>query len=727
MNVLELLVLSVIVITLYLGPLIVRRSPPGRRAYGWMLIANLVVAALAYISLRTDQREYGDLLGVIAVGGAICLVVVPPMLRGFARRALMADRLRLAAFLIDVRDLLQPGMGAEQERELVSAILAVRSGKVEDAVEVLREARAQTSNPMARRQLDERVVMTYLYARMWERAIDHYESTLGTEPGLVSPQLLVEMVRAYCESGDIDNAAHMVETLEASPVASEPILAFLIHRARMVFLAFVGRTGAVEAIVARTGPLGVLPEAARYFWSGVARKNAGDKKGAQLSLEQAARLSGGDHRARDLAQKTLHSLDEPGSLGPHSMSPMAAQLADRLTVLTANLPPVAQAKPAPRLVGVRWSDVPMTTGLVALTVAVAVFVRVYFHGWADLGGLVRAGANVKSAVVAGEWWRLPTSVFLHVGLLHLVLNMLGLWILGKLLEQMYGSLRFLAIYMVSGLVGALTSVYLGPPGMSAGASGAVLGILGATVAELGLHRDHYPHHWSRALLKNLVFLAIAQVVIGFIYPMIDQAAHVGGLLTGAAVAVLLSPRHKNAATGLRKALAVILAVGAFASVGYGVVGVVANDFGDTLRMYEVRSHSVNGLDVEVPALWERVTDADDNTRFVSASPHSQLYLGRQRDVSIDEGLALLESNFDRESVRRATRLVFAVPDPWQGRELLIKTEDIIGDQLYRVVVFARRTGNELWAGSFRIPEALAEDAAPTLHHILESVTTSRRR
>ena len=721
----EILLLSVIVATAYLGPMVLRRSPPGRRLYGWMLVADLVLAIVAFAARGEEPDEVADLVGAIAIGGAICLVLVPPVLRDLSRRCLLADRLRLALLVIDLRELLQPGMGARQERELVEAIVAVRSGKVEAAVEVLREARATLSDPLARRQIDERIVMTYLYARHWDQAITHFESTLDGNPGPTSPQLLVEMVRAFCEVGELDKAATLVEGLEDSPIAEEPLLAFLLNRSRMVFLAFVGRTTAVEAIVAPSGPLGAMPAAARQFWAGVARLNAGDRSGARSSLEQAARLSGRDRRARDVAEKTLDSIDEPGVVGPHAVSPPVAELADRLTTLATNAKasPQSPAQRAPKLAGVSWRQVPTTTAVVVSNIVAAIAVALSFGSSGDIGGLVIAGANLKSAVAVGEWWRLPASMFLHVGILHLVLNMYGLWILGRLVEQMFGSLRFFVVYMSAGLVGALASFYFGAPGLSAGASGAVFGVLGAATVELAVHRQSYPERWRRALLGNLIFLTLANVAIGFYYPAIDQSAHLGGLVAGAAVAALVSPRAGFARGAPLRAVVSGLALFAWLALGYAAYGVATTDYGDTLARYEVVERRVEGFRLRVPADWQ----VDDRVLVDSSGLISLavVFVGVVEGEELDLAAELSSwENLSRGQVdtsRRATRNLFSVGVGWQSRELVATVDGLGGEQHLRVLLFGKTTAEGLWLGKYLIPEALAADSAAVLDAALASV------
>jgi membrane associated rhomboid family serine protease len=721
----EILLLSVIAVTAWVSPMVFRRSAPGQRTYAWLLIGDLVLAIVAFTARRggADPRT-ADLLGVIAIGAAVCLVMVPPILRDVARRALARDRLRLAALLIDLRELLQPGMGARAERELVDSIMAVRSGRVDEAVAVLRETRASADNPLARRQLDERIVLTYLSARRWEDAIGHYEATLGAIPGPLSPQLLVEMIRAYCEAGRLDGAADLVRRLEDSPVAEEPVLAFFVNRARLVFLAFVGRTAAVETLIGARGALGMLPDASRHFWSGVARLNAGDPSGARNALEQALRHAGRDRRAREVTERALESLEQTGGAGPRAVPPPVAELADLVAgrALAAKAPPQATG---PRLTGVGLRAIPVTAGLIAANLAVAVLMMALYGSTADLGGLVRFGANVKSAVAVGEWWRLPASTFLHIGLLHLVLNMYGLWIVGRLVEQMTGSLRCFAIYMVAGLGGAFASYYVGGPETSAGASGAVFGLLGALLVELGVHRRAYPQRWRSALFGNLVFLTLANIAIGFLYPAIDQSAHLGGLVAGALATLLLSRKSRLGETAPIRVVAALLAVIGAASVGYAAAGVAATDFGDTLARYPTAQRTMGGLEVTVPAHWQAVARERE---YGDPSLRVMLGLLRLEGVAVDEAVAEILAREEKELLheegphtRRALDRRLALVEPWTSRELAINIDSMGGEQRFRVAVFGRRAGGEAWVGWIYFPEALADDLAPIAAEMLQSI------
>lgn len=163
-----------------------------------------------------------------------------------------------------------------------------------------------------------------------------------------------------------------------------------------------------------------------------------------------------------------------------------------------------------------------------------------------------------AAVAAGEWWRLLTAPFLHAGLWHVGLNMFALWILGSLIEPLLGRWRFVAVYLVSALAGAVASYAFGNPGViSVGASGAVFGLLGATIVALRkLNRD----------VSGVLVLLVINLVLGFVFPGIDWRAHLGGLLAGMLLtaAMVAVPRRYMAAGAVAASAAVLAAIVAVA-------------------------------------------------------------------------------------------------------------------------------------------------------------------
>jgi rhomboid protease GluP len=154
--------------------------------------------------------------------------------------------------------------------------------------------------------------------------------------------------------------------------------------------------------------------------------------------------------------------------------------------------------------------------------------------------LVHWGSNLAVRTLHGEWWRLLTSMFLHFGVFHLALNMLALWSSGRLAERLYGSGRFLLLYVASGMTGSMASVWWNPGIHSVGASGAIFGIIGGLLAFMADPRTRIPTSIARAQLSSLAVFVAYNLLNGVSHRGIDNAAHLGGLAGGFVIGWLLS-------------------------------------------------------------------------------------------------------------------------------------------------------------------------------------------
>ncbi len=149
------------------------------------------------------------------------------------------------------------------------------------------------------------------------------------------------------------------------------------------------------------------------------------------------------------------------------------------------------------------------------------------NGSEDVGTLVFFGANVQGLVKSGQVWRLVTSIFLHIGILHLIVNMYSLFIIGGQLETFLGKVKYLIVFLVSGLVGSLLSCVMHET-VSAGASGAIFGLLGSLL----YFGYHYRLYLGSVLKTQVIPIIILNLIIGFVSPGIDNFAHIGGLVGG---------------------------------------------------------------------------------------------------------------------------------------------------------------------------------------------------
>lgn len=161
---------------------------------------------------------------------------------------------------------------------------------------------------------------------------------------------------------------------------------------------------------------------------------------------------------------------------------------------------------------------------------------------------VRWGANFGPYTLSGEWWRLLTCVFVHSGVIHIAFNMWCLWNLGALCESLYGPWTYAALYLISGLGASLASVAWHPGGVSVGASGAIFGLAGALIAAFKLGEFSVPRAALSGTLRSLAIFVFYNLIFGA-FGNTDNAAHIGGLITGlilGALIALIAPQQDRA-------------------------------------------------------------------------------------------------------------------------------------------------------------------------------------
>lgn len=184
----------------------------------------------------------------------------------------------------------------------------------------------------------------------------------------------------------------------------------------------------------------------------------------------------------------------------------------------------------------RWFRKPLVTyGFISVTV-IFFLMQTILGGSTNIQTLVSLGAKVNPLIIAGEWWRLFTPMFLHIGMAHIVLNGIIIYFLGIQLEQIFGHWRFFILYILSGLAGNAAS-FAFTESISAGASTSLFGMFASTLVLAKL----YPAQPQiRAMSRNFVMLIVLNVVFGMFSMGVDNAGHIGGLVGGYLIAYALS-------------------------------------------------------------------------------------------------------------------------------------------------------------------------------------------
>lgn len=191
--------------------------------------------------------------------------------------------------------------------------------------------------------------------------------------------------------------------------------------------------------------------------------------------------------------------------------------------------------------------------------------------------LLSWGANLKPSTMDGQWWRLFTCIFEHIGIIHLFMNMYALLYVGIFLEPLLGRLRFLTAYIVTGLFASLASLWWNDNVLSAGASGAIFGMYGVFLALL--LTNLIEKTVRQELLKSIGIFIVLNVVIGISSGFVDNAAHLGGLFSGILAGFLLYYSLKKPYNTIRSAAVCLVLLLSFGFSCYFGIPKIKNPIG----------------------------------------------------------------------------------------------------------------------------------------------------
>ena len=175
--------------------------------------------------------------------------------------------------------------------------------------------------------------------------------------------------------------------------------------------------------------------------------------------------------------------------------------------------------------------------------AICVLMLILTKASSNIDVLIQNGANVDFLTKNGEYYRLLSSIFIHVGVIHFVFNMYALSVVGPQVESFFGRFRYFLIFIISGISGSILSITFNTNTVSAGASGAIFGLMGAL-----LFFGYYYRGYLGSIIKSQIIpIIIINLIIGFSSTGIDNAAHIGGLIGGvlSSMALGVSDRTKR--------------------------------------------------------------------------------------------------------------------------------------------------------------------------------------
>ena len=182
-----------------------------------------------------------------------------------------------------------------------------------------------------------------------------------------------------------------------------------------------------------------------------------------------------------------------------------------------------------------------TYSLILICIFIFILMYILGNGSEDTYTLLKFGANLDALTKNGQYYRLFTSMFLHIGIIHLLCNMYSLYIIGREVEIVFTKKKYLIIYLLSGIAGSILSLAFNHNTVCAGASGAIFGLLGALL----YFGYYYRVYLGASVTRSILPVVIINLIIGFASTGIDNAAHIGGLVGGILIAMAVGVPDKS--------------------------------------------------------------------------------------------------------------------------------------------------------------------------------------
>ena len=184
---------------------------------------------------------------------------------------------------------------------------------------------------------------------------------------------------------------------------------------------------------------------------------------------------------------------------------------------------------------------PIITKLLIIIILLMYLIEIYFNAIYNDKVLILLGAKWNEGIKGGEYWRFITCSFLHGNIFHLFANIAAFYIFGREVESVFGTIRFISLFILSSWGATLTS-YIFSPNIAIGVSGAIFGIIGAIM--VFFYRQREKLIGAKLKFKTMYTLILINLLFGFFLPKIDNFAHVGGLITGTLLSWFISPEYK---------------------------------------------------------------------------------------------------------------------------------------------------------------------------------------
>lgn len=503
---------------------------------GWVIVCVAILASVG-ISVKIAPQLAGYLGGVLW----LTLIFLPLIANRRLQSSILLEDYAKASKQAAFWRWFHPVDGWWEQPQILKALALAQQGNSDRAISILN--RYSDRRPYNQSLTWVATALAYKANFQWQKLIELVRKELPEKVLINSPNLICYYIQALGETGNINEAIAEFYRLK---VALDPQR---FHYTAVLVLAFAGETNAVANLF-RTALAG-SSKCFQLFWLATAQIAAGSQTLGRDLLNEcskniAVKSNKSDRLALDNWQNYIKWRWERGCLVAEKfITPISRQIIEEIDTQIAREFKYGGA--------LKFSSKKAfaTYGLIAI--------NCLMFAWETVAGgneneetLYRLGALVPTVVWQGEWWRLLAATFLHYGILHLSMNMLGLYYLGSYVESSFGFGRYLIAYFFSG-IGSMSAVTLiaiftnSPPQLLVGASGAIMGMVGALAAILlrGWLIDKAPLAGQR--FRSVMFIIGLQTVFDLNTPQVSFLGHISGLILGFAIAcffVFMLPKSK---------------------------------------------------------------------------------------------------------------------------------------------------------------------------------------
>ncbi len=502
------------------GYMLWRMSQTHTKQRGWIVVNISILAAgvLSYLLIPAAA-------GYVTTGVWAVLVLIPLFGIRLTNHFTRSQQYNKGYYLASILQWLHPADSWRESPALFHALDLGSQGKFDEATSILE--RVQSSPTALSRAA---TCQLYRMRGQWDELRRWIEGKFSIETLTQDSSLMYTYLLALGETGDLNRMLTLFELHQKTLRQAQ-----LLDMSRMVCLAYSGRKAALVSLFSSS--LTDVAEPIKQLWLATACLAAGlNEEGTECLTNLRSR---NDRLLRQSVERRL------------LRQPVIATL-----VLTAKSQAILERIEREQGQEERFREQPRaihgrayaTYSLIALNIAVFLLEE-SAGGSENLQVLFRLGAFSQPAIASGEVWRMITSTFLHYGVMHLAFNMLALYVIGPFVEYWLGIRRYFFTYFAAGFGGAvLTLLFSDPRQIVVGASGCVMGLIGASAAIHLRGWQAEQAHAARKELFELAFFIVLQTVLDILVPGISLTGHLGGLITGFIIGRILAPANPIGAT-----------------------------------------------------------------------------------------------------------------------------------------------------------------------------------